>query len=115
MAELDPLEASLAALAVLRDERASVAERHGAFEKMLDLPSGWWGNYTLVLFAHACALATARRLMGGHGLSPDALDWEAAADEALIALATKAHTIRESPRGWLTAVIRNQLRDAVRE
>jgi RNA polymerase sigma factor (sigma-70 family) len=110
--ESDP---SLAALAVLRDERSSVAERHDAFEKMLDLRRGWWGNHSLPVFAHACALAAARRVQGQYGLRADALDWEAAADEALIAFATQAQSIRESPRAWLIAVIRNKLLHAVRD
>jgi RNA polymerase sigma factor (sigma-70 family) len=110
----NPEDASVAALAVLRDERSPTAERHLAFERLLQLEAGWWGKGSLLLFAQACALATSRRVLGQYGLSPDAVDWESAAEEALMALSAGRHTI-ENPRAWLIGTIRNRLKNLVRE
>src|SRR5262245_40323482 len=107
-------EASVTALAVLQDERASSEDRLQAFERMLELDHGFWGPGHLAAFVQAYALLTARRTAPS-GVSADAIDWELAADEALLALASKAHTIKESPRAWLIGTIRNRVRQAIRD
>jgi RNA polymerase sigma factor (sigma-70 family) len=47
----EPLALSVKALDVLQDNAATEPQRHAAFERMLELPVGWWGDQPLVLFA----------------------------------------------------------------
>src|SRR3989442_88395 len=109
---MDPSESDLA---ILQDPDASELQRQEAFDRLLRRPSGWWGNHPLLTFASACALASSRVLLHSQGLSPDRVDWEAIAQESLLILYTHAGTIRASPRDWLKGVIRNRIRDEIRQ
>jgi RNA polymerase sigma factor (sigma-70 family) len=107
------VDVSRAELAVLTGE-APVDEKRAAFERLLSLRTGWWGRGTLTAFALGCALACARIQLRRFQASADRADWESIAQESLIVLFSKAHTIKGNPRNWLIGVIRNLTRNSIR-
>lgn len=95
-------------LAILRDPNASETERQDAFERILDVrDDGWWGTGKLLQFAQAYALYRTRKALQPAGLSPDQVDWEGVADEALVVLYYSAPRIESSPAGWFRGVLKN--------
>lgn len=103
-------EPSLRYLAVLRDVSSTADDRRTACDGLLELRQGWWGSGSLVRFVSVMALAQAKLLTRSFRRAADALDWEMAADDALMELFGKAEHITESPRAWLFGVVRNKLR-----
>jgi RNA polymerase sigma factor (sigma-70 family) len=105
----DPVALSLMYLDRLANPDLSDDERTLTFERLLGLRRGWWGDRRLVEAAMSIGLANARKLARPFGLSEDALDWEGAADDGLLALATNTRKL-EKPDAWLYGVILNKLR-----
>lgn len=87
--------------------------RRAAFESMLHRRVGWWGSGTITNFALASARAEAARALRARG-GPDTIDWEGIALQALLTLFEEGYRVRRSPRGWLRAVIRHKIFQAVR-
>jgi RNA polymerase sigma factor (sigma-70 family) len=115
MTDLEAQEqSSWTALEVLRSASASELQRQQAFERLLALNRGWWGNQPLMLFASAYALATARVLTRQRGIPVDSVDWESVATESVVVLYNGARRISESPASWLRGVIRNHVLDEIR-
>ena len=115
MEQVDPADLSWKTLDVLQDTAATEAQRHAAFEQMLGLPAGWWGERSLTLFATACALSTARVLTRQKNLPLDSVDWESVATDSLVVLYNEAEAIHSSPRAWLKGVIRNLVLNEIRQ
>jgi len=115
MADTQDNSASDQYLQVLRDREADAEARLEAFEGMLSLTHGWWGNGSLTAFALGFALAQARRLTHASG-RVDAIDWEEAALESLELLFQNTHRIAaENPSSWLRGVIRHKLQQQARK
>ena len=96
----DPANASLDCLAILATRSCTCAEREHAFQRLLSLTVGWWGACALVLFAQAVGAAAPARARVGRGNEAQ-LDWDGAADQALVMLFEGADTIGPDPRQWL--------------
>jgi RNA polymerase sigma factor (sigma-70 family) len=110
---LDTMGPSDRCLSVLRNQDLNHAEREQAFEDLLALREGWWGSGRLVTFVMAVALREAR-LRLGRG-NEDRLDWEGIADEALVLLFNRAHTIESAPKNWLWGVVKRLTAQEVRK
>ena len=104
---------SVLAWETLRCEK-EVSARHNAFEALLELNRGWWGNGTLLMFSRSSALFATRRVLVPFGYSVDQLDWEAVGDEALLVLYERAMSVQCQPRAWLRGVIHNLVHESVR-
>lgn len=116
MSAVGPDHPTFEYLRTLKRRDLSAIDRQDAFERLLDSDGGWWGPRTLHLYASARALAAARAFAITNGLSPDELDWEEAATDALLALFSQAPEITsDTPRAWLDGVIRNKVRQRVQK
>jgi RNA polymerase sigma factor (sigma-70 family) len=83
-----------------------------AFENLLHLRSGFWGNCSLLEFALGMAKGLAHAIFNGE---PDRVDWEAEALDAVLALTEAAPRIEQGMEKWLYARLRNRTYDAKRK
>jgi len=101
-------------LSTVRDPARSARERMLAFNLMVDLRSGWWGdgpNLREFAVVVAMRLAEQRRKKN---LAADFIDAESAADDALMELLNLKNVIRGRPAAWLVGVIKNKVKEGVR-
>jgi DNA-directed RNA polymerase specialized sigma24 family protein len=106
------VDASLQELRLLHPSEPEHVRR-AAFDAMLHRRGGWWGSGTITNFALACARGEAARALRARGV-PDTIDWEGIALQALLTLFEEGYRVTRSPGGWLRAVIRYQIYQAVR-
>jgi hypothetical protein len=99
-----PVALSLECLQDVANPTLPLDVREDAFARMLTCKPGWWGDCLLLVFAQAVALCAAREHLGRD--NADQLDWEDAADVALLALFDEANAIEGEPRDWLCDTIR---------
>jgi len=105
---------------IVSDPSRSYHERCAAFQKLLSRNRGWWGKGSIFAFARADARAIANRIsktkIGKY--SVDRIDPEGIAQEALIVLFERAHTVKEKggpSKKWFRGVIQNLVRQAIRK
>lgn len=102
---------SIRLLNILRDANIDRFTRERAFEELLNLPSGWWGNQRLIVFVRGVALAETRRRLVREGA--DRVDWEGLADEALVIFFDAASKMTSEPRAFLWGIVKNLVRHEI--
>ena len=113
-AGIETMDAADRCLGLLQDsEILSREQREQAFEALLALRAGWWGSGRLVAFVMAVALRETRLRLGSG--NEGRLDWEGIADEALVLLFNRAHTIESAPKNWLWGVVKRLIAQEVRK
>ncbi len=92
-------------LAILQNDKVPFTGRHRAFEQILQLRSGFWGNGALRDFLVRAAKRKAYELVGRNGV--DILDAEAIADGVLILFFEKAPRVKNPVAQFLLGAVKN--------